>query len=66
MSNHYASVRTAKIKRIDILSIDEDVEQLEFCDIAGGNIKHKSGEKSVCVYLWACIITVLAVLFVTA
>lgn len=40
-----------KLKGLIILSIDEDVEQLEFCDIAGGNIKYKSGERSVCVCL---------------
>lgn len=51
-----------KFKGLIILSIDEDVQHLEFYDIAGGNIKYKSGGRSKCVYGWVFIIIVLAVL----
>ena len=39
MRYHYTSIRVAKIKRMTIASVDEDLEYMKPSCIAGGNTK---------------------------
>lgn len=42
ITKHYSPTRVAKIEKIDLLSVEENVEQLELSHPARGNVKWRN------------------------